>query len=1314
MKRIKQHQLLAKSITLSLLTGLVISATAFALPQGGEVLTTNATMTAAATAVANKKLDITGVDSPTNVAIKWQNFDIGKGETVTFSNMTNVLNYVAGGSTRSEIYGTLSAPSTNVYLVNPKGILIGDGAQVTAKSFTASTTSLTDADLKNFNGTLTSNISATSKDVLNLGTITADKVTLEGNNVVLRNTASLTDGTNKLQGSAVTLNAVTSVSAGYELTKATGKDFNISGTTITKSVHDYAHADTANAASNLNYTYSGTVKAPVDHMLVDNVYDLQNIDANLSGKYMLNGNIDASTTSTWNNSLGFSPIGGSDGAKQFTGTLDGLNFIIDGLTSLRPAEKTVGLFGYIGSNGKVQNLEFANINLSGLSYVGSVAGEVGGGTQATQAYVTNIETAGKLRLYATANGVIYCMIGGVVGYIPSGTYANVNKGYNKAEITVDGTAVKHVFAAGIIGEIYSKYAVLENSVNAGNIYVYGGSNDGDSHAGGIASSSYGTVKNCYNSGNIWVYKTTGISAAGIVGKTQVKDSGNPTIMNCYNSGSVLKGLTPTTATVQGSGIVDKYVGDKPTLTNNFYDSSKTQYAYSHTMDSVAGATADATGSKTTAELKQLSTYPSTWDFNNVWVIYNGNTMPLIKDFLKKAAFNSTSVYTNKEVTLTTDQLGAVMYAPSTTVTIYASDGTGAVNKVNGSQGLTYINSGSKDVSANFYSTQDGYFLDPYYVDKATLVLTIGTTPHTIVYGTAENTISNSYTYEYINGLQEGDSLADALVDANGKTVEPTFLNLAFTNSTAIPKGGTATGTITKDVGQYNIILDCSTLKDYKIVTENSITTVTPAPLTVTANNVSMTYGTTEAALVKTTPYSSSTTGLTNGDSLTDVLNTIAYTNEGYTDSTGSGTYDGIHTKNAGAPNLKQNIASYTNGTKAGNYTITTVPGAVTITKAIATVTPNSITKQYGDAQGVNQALAAEQPVVTGLVNGDADTGVTGTPVYSTAALRDSTHTNNVGSYDLNIDVSGLSSTNYDFVGAKLTDGATITPAALTLTANDVNMTYGTQEAALVAATPYGYTHTALANGDKLEDVLGDVTYTNGGYTNSTGGGTYDGTHTKNAGTAGLQQKIANYTTGTAGGNYTFTVKDGTVNIAKAQLTIRPDPLTINVGDPVGNLTGSVTGLTNDDTDSPTYTTDITDTNVPGTYHIYGSYTNPQILNNYVIIDIPAPLIVNGMSVPDHKTYHDITGNITTNNGYGGRKNNDYTVNIKNLSTQGLNVGSQMDAPANAIATPAPVVSTFGTLAQEKDQDSQNNKKKDAVAKKMIDNTTGVNALTIVK
>ncbi len=85
--------------------------------------------------------------SSARLAINWQSFDIGSGESVTFnqpSSQAIALNRILGQDP-STILGKLSA-NGQVFLLNPNGVLFGAGAQVDVGGIVASTLSLSNDD----------------------------------------------------------------------------------------------------------------------------------------------------------------------------------------------------------------------------------------------------------------------------------------------------------------------------------------------------------------------------------------------------------------------------------------------------------------------------------------------------------------------------------------------------------------------------------------------------------------------------------------------------------------------------------------------------------------------------------------------------------------------------------------------------------------------------------------------------------------------------------------------------------------------------------------------------------------------------------------------------------------------------------------------------------------------------------------------------------------------------------------------------------------------------------------------------------------
>jgi filamentous hemagglutinin family protein len=132
--------------------------------------------------------------------------------------------------------------------------------------------------------------------------------------------------------------------------------------------------------------------------------DLQGIGAVLSGHFVLGGNLDATSTSTWNSGTGFNPIGNSTAA--FTGIFDGLGHTIQGLFVNRPTND-VGLFGVAASAAGIYNLGLVGGSITGGNYVGGLAGTNFG--HVVNSYTTG-PVSGTSTLYSAAAGV-----GGLVG-----------------------------------------------------------------------------------------------------------------------------------------------------------------------------------------------------------------------------------------------------------------------------------------------------------------------------------------------------------------------------------------------------------------------------------------------------------------------------------------------------------------------------------------------------------------------------------------------------------------------------------------------------------------------------------------------------------------------------------------------------------------------------------------------------------------------------------------------------------------------------------------------------------------------------------
>lgn len=135
------HQL--KSAFAAWAAGLYIigtGATAYALPEGGQVAAGQAAITTAGSTM-------TIAQQTAQAIINWQNFGIGSGEAVHINQPNSqamLLNRVIG-SNPSEIFGQLTA-NGQVILVNPNGVFFRPGSSVDVGGLTASTLNIANED----------------------------------------------------------------------------------------------------------------------------------------------------------------------------------------------------------------------------------------------------------------------------------------------------------------------------------------------------------------------------------------------------------------------------------------------------------------------------------------------------------------------------------------------------------------------------------------------------------------------------------------------------------------------------------------------------------------------------------------------------------------------------------------------------------------------------------------------------------------------------------------------------------------------------------------------------------------------------------------------------------------------------------------------------------------------------------------------------------------------------------------------------------------------------------------------------------------
>lgn len=179
---------------------LALATAAQAGPAGGAVVAGEGT-------ISRNGVNTTITQSTQGMAINWQSFSIGAGETVRFvqpGSNSVALNRVLGADP-SVILGNLSS-NGKVFLLNPNGVLFGKGSSVNVGSLVASTMGISDADFMAGNYAFTG---AGAGSIVNQGEIHAADggyVALMGRSVSNQGVISARLGTVALaSGAAVTL-----------------------------------------------------------------------------------------------------------------------------------------------------------------------------------------------------------------------------------------------------------------------------------------------------------------------------------------------------------------------------------------------------------------------------------------------------------------------------------------------------------------------------------------------------------------------------------------------------------------------------------------------------------------------------------------------------------------------------------------------------------------------------------------------------------------------------------------------------------------------------------------------------------------------------------------------------------------------------------------------------------------------------------------------------------------------------------------------------------------------------------------------------
>ena len=261
-----------------------------------------------------------------------------------------------------------------------------------------------------------------------------------------------------------------------------------------------------------------------------NIAKLVNEQWNLGINITLTSDIDLS-------GIDWTPIG-IDYNHQYTGTFDGGNHTISGLT-VTGSNEYAGLFGYINSGGKVMNVVLEDVKIESnhsSGYVGGVAGWSYGTLE-------NCSVSGSVSGSGSSSDV-----GGVVGYQTSGSITGCS-----SSATVKGTQ-----RAGGMAGVTNSGASLTGCYATGDVTLV--SNDiGTCYAGGVVGNNglSSTLKACYAWGSVTGSGSGTVYVGGVTGSNDLG-----TLTACYHAKGTVSGPDGTTGGVAGRNFKDSMFGGR--------------------------------------------------------------------------------------------------------------------------------------------------------------------------------------------------------------------------------------------------------------------------------------------------------------------------------------------------------------------------------------------------------------------------------------------------------------------------------------------------------------------------------------------------------------------------------------------------------------------------------------------------------------------------------------------------------------------------------------------------------------------------------
>lgn len=599
------------------------------------------------------------------------------------------------------------------------------------------------------------------------------------NNVRIKTAAFASDGTGDID-----IDAALEWATNNALTLDAGRDVNVNAAvTATGDKAGLTLKQGANADQGYHLNNGAKISLKSDAILViagktykviNGVSALQAMKDTLDGYYALGSDITAESTTN------FTPVGTSAG--KFSGILDGLGKTVTNLTINQPNMSYVGLIGY--NYGTVRNIGLINVDANGASITGGLVGindkngvisdaTVSGSVKSAGAFtggLVSINDGAVIRSSSSAKVEGNLTLGGLVGY----NFGTISYG------SATGAVKGRNFTGGLVGYNSSGGKILNASAT--------GAVDGEKFTGGLVGAAENT-------------------------------SGDSSILFVMRTGTV----TGTEVASTGA-LIGENIGVRPTFINYAYANGKVNgvdlmealnssllLIGSTNLNDVAGY--DQVRAFGADAMKQQVNFKG-FDFTNTWRIYENNTTPLLKAFLKPitvSANNANKIYDGNPYT---DPVAGI----STLVAGADLKGT-----------LIYGIPSQAPIDADTYGL-NGLWSTAYDISYGSGRLTIN--PKTLMVSTLA-----PVTKVYDGKTQTEVTLAGQTLSGvkNQQIVVANLLAKGEYNSANVNEASTVK--IQPGNGAFSPV-DGTSLSNYTFLAAGKIT---PALLSVTASNVSKTY-----------------------------------------------------------------------------------------------------------------------------------------------------------------------------------------------------------------------------------------------------------------------------------------------------------------------------------------------------------------------------------------------------------------------------------------------------------------------------------------